>query len=663
MYSIIIPTFRTEEELSEMIKEVKESVTGVCELIVTSTEASAAVNRNIGLNKAKYDNIIMIDDDMRDFPVGWNEEIIRPLNEEERVVLVSARLINKDGSAAMNMGGNYDVSKPIVEVLNGFIPTACIAYKKNELRFDENYIGSGFEDTDLMCQFMRKFPEGRHVINNSVMIVHLNEMKRQRDGRWEKNESYYRDKWKDFTGRKPFLVLVDKKISLCMIVKDEEKNLVRCLESVKDKVDEIVIVDTGSVDSTKEIAAKYGAKILDYEWDNDFGKARNVGIEAATGDWILVLDADEELLGSKEELQQMVNVPVRKPVSYLLRIENVMDGGAQVEHHMARLFTHADHIVFEGPIHEHVKSTRDNLISVVCDKIKIRHYGYGSKVVNDKNKTFRNIESLLAELEKNPDSAFFRYHLGVTYRVKGENDKAIEQFELWHKLILELKEQVDVSMGYAAYLGSLLTAGRHAEGKVIGDLVQRKCLHNPDFCLNYAIVLENLGNLDLAQEFVNKAMGAKNNKFPALSFDRDSMGWKALAVLGNIYAQKGDYVKAVATWEQGLKEVPTNKDILKALITAYTNSQDLRKAEDYMTRLFKAHPDEKTEQAMLILGNIYFNTSRIEEALEIFWNLPNRKTYMDQLLSGLISYQQYSQIKIVDNFIKTKEDEMGAANG
>jgi glycosyltransferase involved in cell wall biosynthesis len=182
MYSIIIPTFRTEEELSEMIKEVKESVTGVCELIVTSTEASAAVNRNIGLNKAKYDNIIMIDDDMRDFPVGWNEEIIRPLNEEERVVLVSARLINKDGSAAMNMGGNYDVSKPIVEVLNGFIPTACIAYKKNELRFDENYIGSGFEDTDLMCQFMRKFPEGRHVINNSVMIVHLNEMKRQRDG-------------------------------------------------------------------------------------------------------------------------------------------------------------------------------------------------------------------------------------------------------------------------------------------------------------------------------------------------------------------------------------------------------------------------------------------------------------------------------------------------
>src|SRR3989344_3396846 len=84
-------------------------------------------------------------------------------------------------------------------------------------------------------------------------------------------------------------------ISLCMITKNEERYLEQCLNSVKDIIDEIIIVDTGSTDKTKEIAKKFNAKIIDFKWIDDFSAARNESLKHATKDWILVLDADENI--------------------------------------------------------------------------------------------------------------------------------------------------------------------------------------------------------------------------------------------------------------------------------------------------------------------------------------------------------------------------------
>ena len=95
-------------------------------------------------------------------------------------------------------------------------------------------------------------------------------------------------------------------ISLCMIAKNEEKYLEQCLRSVKDIVDEIIIVDTGSTDKTKEIAKKFNAKIFDFKWVDDFSAARNESIRHATKDWILVLDADE--IVEKKDIDKIKNL-------------------------------------------------------------------------------------------------------------------------------------------------------------------------------------------------------------------------------------------------------------------------------------------------------------------------------------------------------------------
>ena len=82
-------------------------------------------------------------------------------------------------------------------------------------------------------------------------------------------------------------------ISLCMIVKNEEDTLGRCLDSIKGLIDEVVIVDTGSTDRTKDIAKEYTDKIFDFEWIDDFSAARNYSFSKATMDYILWLDADD----------------------------------------------------------------------------------------------------------------------------------------------------------------------------------------------------------------------------------------------------------------------------------------------------------------------------------------------------------------------------------
>src|SRR3989344_1140212 len=99
-------------------------------------------------------------------------------------------------------------------------------------------------------------------------------------------------------------------ISLCMIAKNEEKNIAECLNSVKDVADEIIIVDTGSTDKTKKIAEKFNANIVGFKWADDFSAARNESLKHATKDWILVLDCDEVI--AREDLPKIRELAKRE---------------------------------------------------------------------------------------------------------------------------------------------------------------------------------------------------------------------------------------------------------------------------------------------------------------------------------------------------------------
>lgn len=163
-------------------------------------------------------------------------------------------------------------------------------------------------------------------------------------------------------------------LSLCMIVRNEEAHLARCLESVRRAVDEIVIVDTGSTDRTREIAARYADRMADFVWTDDFSAARNASMEIATRDYILWLDADdvldakacEKLLALKEELDGSIDA-VMMPYHYAYG----EDGSVALSFDRERIVRRGAGFRFEGAVHE-AMTVGGNVIRA---DIAIRHTG------------------------------------------------------------------------------------------------------------------------------------------------------------------------------------------------------------------------------------------------------------------------------------------------
>ena len=219
-------------------------------------------------------------------------------------------------------------------------------------------------------------------------------------------------------------------ITLSMIVKNEEQYLRDCFESVKGVVDEIVLIDTGSTDSTLEIAKKYNAKIFHFKWINDFAAARNFALENSSGDWILYLDADERL--SQKSKQEILNLTKsKKPVAYnclLLNVDEHNNRPSVMKY--VRLFPNNNTIRFEGAIHEQIEfSISRNKIEIKESEIEIHHIGYDINNDGLKLKAKRNLEILIKEFDKNK-TAYYAYHLGQTYALLEDTEKAIEFFNL-----------------------------------------------------------------------------------------------------------------------------------------------------------------------------------------------------------------------------------------
>jgi glycosyltransferase involved in cell wall biosynthesis len=169
------------------------------------------------------------------------------------------------------------------------------------------------------------------------------------------------------------------KLSLCMIVKNEEEELPLCVNSVKPAADEIIIVDTGSTDKTKEISRQLGARVLDFPWCHDFIEARNQSIMWATGDYILWLDADDRIDASEMEKMRLLKqgFPWKKDKAYFLKVNSQLPVNGETHFYQLRVFPNIAGARFEGRVHEQIYSSLKQLgVNFVRTDITIRHEGY-----------------------------------------------------------------------------------------------------------------------------------------------------------------------------------------------------------------------------------------------------------------------------------------------
>ncbi|WP_123042213.1 tetratricopeptide repeat-containing glycosyltransferase family 2 protein [Cohnella candidum] len=183
-------------------------------------------------------------------------------------------------------------------------------------------------------------------------------------------------------------------LGLCMIVRNEGDLLEKCLSSTASSVDEIVIIDTGSTDSTKSIASRYTQHVYDFDWNDDFAAARNAAIERSTSTWILMLDADEYLdVPDLAELRKFLStIPVSDPSGLVLPVYNFVGttGSGKISESKAmRVFTRHPDLRFDRPIHEQLVSRSGRLKELEYPLI-IYHTGYTTETIAYKRKNERN---------------------------------------------------------------------------------------------------------------------------------------------------------------------------------------------------------------------------------------------------------------------------------
>ncbi len=230
-------------------------------------------------------------------------------------------------------------------------------------------------------------------------------------------------------------IMVDKemakgRLSVCMIVRNEEAVLSDCLGSVTEVADQLVVVDTGSTDDTITIASSYGAEIYHFQWINDFAAARNESIKYATGDWILWLDADERLLESSIEPLKRLLAPFKCPVIYQVHIRNLQRDGQSYTVSMShRLFSRHPRLRFSGRIHEQVHPSLKTAGGIEKpSEIMLEHKGYALEEDQMRAKFHRNMVLLEAMVEEQPDSAYAHYTLGQNHALLGEQEKALQAY-------------------------------------------------------------------------------------------------------------------------------------------------------------------------------------------------------------------------------------------
>ena len=150
------------------------------------------------------------------------------------------------------------------------------------------------------------------------------------------------------------------------MVKNEEKNLPRSINSLKSQVDEIIVIDTGSTDKTIEIAESFGAKVLTTQWQDDFSTPRNMAIDAATGDWIIFLDADEYFVSAKN-VRSTIEKLSNKESILIPRINIDEENGGNVigRDWCLRIFKNVDHLRYRGLIHENVANIKTGDLAYV----------------------------------------------------------------------------------------------------------------------------------------------------------------------------------------------------------------------------------------------------------------------------------------------------------
>jgi len=347
---------------------------------------------------------------------------------------------------------------------------------------------------------------------------------------------------------------VPPRVSLTMIVRNEQSNLPDCLASIADLVDEMIVVDTGSTDHTEQIAGNLGARVYDFPWTDDFAAARNESLRHATGDWIFWLDADDRVdEENRRKLRALFAGLKAENIAYLMRCwskTSVASGSvAAVEH--VRLFPQHPEIRWQYRVHEQVLPSVQRLGGCVrSTDIVIRHTGYDDALLH-RRKLERNLRLLELCRAEHPDDAFVLFHLGQHYLAVGRAAEALPHLQR----SLQRAQPADffVRKLYGQLARGYCQLGRWSEALAACRAAQSRYSDYAELVFLEGQLLSDRGDSAGAERCFARLLQ------PGAGFVSDDLGlcgYKARHSLAIIYRRQGRDAEAEAQWRAVVGEKP-----------------------------------------------------------------------------------------------------------
>jgi len=400
-------------------------------------------------------------------------------------------------------------------------------------------------------------------------------------------------------------------LSACMIVKNEEKFLTQCLESIKDVMDEIIIVDTGSTDRTVEIARQYTDKVYFHPWNNDFSEARNVSLSYATCDWILQIDADEELERDDVPMLYRAIQPDLYDVVFVT-ILNELSGGQWGKHRFQRLFRRGK-ARYEGIVHNQLVYDGDAAVA----NIRLYHYGYNLTPEQMRAKYERTSNLLRNQIAEDPMNIFARQNLVHALRAVQDYEGMVAE----GKAALELdsprttpthRQQIKNDMAYA-----LMQLRRYEEAESLCQEVLEEVPFFLDAIFNLGTVYMLWGKTGDAIRYYKRFLEVKRDevrhpRFSQLIVDVFDFESRVYLNMGVCYERTGDLDKATASYREAVAYDTHFLNPYVGLAQLLIKQGNLAEATSVLER---ARDVGITEPPLCrFLGDLYYQQGRQDDA-------------------------------------------------
>ena len=425
-------------------------------------------------------------------------------------------------------------------------------------------------------------------------------------------------------------------LSLCMIVKNEERFLAECLASVRDVVDELNIVDTGSSDRTVEIARSFGANVIFREWRSDFAWARNQSLAMATKRWTLVLDADEEIVPDSLALLRAIRETPAATTGVYIQIQNDVDdasgAASTMTHALPRLFPTTPRIRYRGVIHENVALDDGTYLQSKLSPITIRHKGYTVEMLGARDKDARNRPLLERALKEAGDDAFSWFNFGTAAVAAGDFAAGIDALEKMFAMPGPLRSFYPIA--YVMHAQAVAEGPKDLDRALeIIETGLETFTDHPNILFTKGYMLAQLKRFDEARAVYEKAIERRFEASKHAMVDDEIFTWKSPLNIATTYVKEERVADAVPWFERAHANKPESPMLRAVLARAYERVGRFYDAE----RTFREAGERDGRAGFEIYVNYLMRRHRFAEAFDRVdqrRDLVDDATYAGLLLSA-----------------------------